>query len=115
MTADIFTRLFAGFAVLAVAAVVTPLLARKRRLAGIVNLAFVSVSAILLLTVAFEAVFGHGAHAPLTLNLGPIAIPILVDGFSGLFLAIIAIMPEMNALFSIRYLDHYQEYRLAGY
>ena len=115
MTADIFTRLFAGFAVLAVAAVVTPLLARKRRLAGIVNLALVSVSAVLLLTVAFEAVFGHGAHASLTLSLGPVAIPFLVDGFSGLFLAIIAFMAVMSAIYSIRYMDHYPDYDLAGY
>ena len=115
MTADIFTRLFAGFAVLAVAAVVTPLLARKRRLAGIVNLALVSVSAVLLLTVAFEAVFGHGAHASLTLSLGPVAIPFLVDGFSGLFLAVIAFMAVMSAIYSIRYMDHYPEYGLGGY
>jgi formate hydrogenlyase subunit 3/multisubunit Na+/H+ antiporter MnhD subunit len=115
MTADIFTRLFAGFAVLAVAAVVTPRLARKRRLAGIVNLAFVSVSAVLLLTVAFEAVFGHGSHALLTLSLGPVAIPFLADGLSGLFLAIIAFMAVMSALYSIRYMDHYPEYGLSGY
>ena len=115
MTADIFTRLFAGFAVLAVAAVVTPLLARKRRLSGIVNLALVSVSAVLLLTVAFEAVFGHGAHASLTLSLGPVAIPFLVDGFSGLFLAVIAFMAVMSAIYSIRYMDHYPDYGLGGY
>ncbi len=115
MTAEIFTRLFAGFAVLAVAAVVTPLLARKRRLAGIVNLALVSVSAVLLLTVAFEALFGRGPHASLTLSLGPVAIPFLVDGFSGLFLALIAFMAVMSAIYSVRYMDHYPEYGLGGY
>ena len=115
MTAEIFTRLFAGFAVLAVAAVVTPLLARKRRLAGIVNLALVSVSAVLLLTVAFEALFGRGPHASLTLSLGPVAIPFLVDGFSGLFLALIAFMAVMSAIYSVRYMDHYPEYSLGGY
>lgn len=115
MTADLFTRLFAGFGFLALAAVVTPLLARKRTLAGIVNLALVSVSAVLLLSVSFDALFGAAAHASTTITAGPVGIPFLVDGLSGLFLAIIAVMAVMSAIYSIRYMDHYPEYGLGGY
>ena len=42
-------------------------------------------------------------------------VPFLVDGFSGLFLAVIAFMAVMSALYSIRYMDHYPDYGLGGY
>ncbi|HMA53818.1 MAG TPA: proton-conducting transporter membrane subunit, partial [Acidobacteriota bacterium] len=115
MTADLYARLFAGFGFLAVAAVTAPLLARKRTLAGVVNLVLVAVSSVLLLTVSFEAIFGHAGHAARTIALGPLAVPFLVDGFSGLFLAVIAFMAVMSALYAVRYMDHYPDYGLGGY
>ena len=115
MHADIFARLFLALGLLLAAAVVTPLAARKRTLAGVVNLVLVSASAVLLLTVGFEAVFGHGAPAARSVALGPLAIPFLVDGFSGIFLAVIAFLAGMSAVYSIRYMDHYPEYGLGVY
>jgi len=115
MHADIFARLFLALGLLLAAAVVTPLAARKRTLAGVVNLVLVSASAVLLLTVGFEAVFGHGAPAARSVALGPLAIPFLVDGFSGIFLAVIAFLAVMSAVYSIRYMDHYPEYGLGVY
>ena len=41
--------------------------------------------------------------------------PFLLDGFSGVFLAIIAFMAVISALYSIQYLEHYPEYSLGGY
>ncbi|MCK7478171.1 MAG: hypothetical protein M0C28_12735 [Candidatus Moduliflexus flocculans] len=83
MNADLFTRLFAAFGLLLVAAAAAPFVSRKRALAGIVNLGLVSVAAVLLLTVSAEALFGHAGHAARTVSLGPLAVPFLVDGFSG--------------------------------
>ncbi len=115
MNADLFARLFVAFGLLLAAAAMTPLLSRKRTLAGAVNLALVAVAAVLLLTVSYDALFGAAGHAARTVSLGPVAVPFLVDGFSAVFLAIIAFMAVMSALYSIRYMDHYPEYGLAGY
>lgn len=115
MTADLFVRLFLGFALLAAAAVATPPLARRRTLAGVLNLVLIAAAAVLLLTVSFEALFGQAGPAARTLTLGPLAIPFLVDGLAGLFLAIIAFMAVMSAIYSIRYMDHYPGYGLGVY
>lgn len=115
MNADLFARLFVAFGLLAAAAALTPLLARKRTAAGLVNLALVAVSAALLLTVSGQVLFGHADHAVRTVSLGPIAVPFMVDGLSAVFLAVIAVMAVMSALYSVRYMDHYPEYGLGGY
>lgn len=115
MTADLFVRLFIGLGLLAAAALAAPLLARKRTLAGVVNLALVAAAAALLLTVSCESIFGQAGPAAWTLALGPLSVPFLVDGLSGLFLAVIAFMAVMSAIYSIRYMDHYPEYGLGGY
>ncbi|MCU0244755.1 MAG: hypothetical protein MUE80_08550 [Acidobacteria bacterium] len=115
MNADLFVRLFAAFGLLAASAAAAPLVARKRRAAGILNLALVSAAAALLLSVSAEALFGHAGHAVRTVSLGPVAVPFLVDGFSAVFLAVIAFMAVTSALYSVRYMDHYPEYGLGGY
>ncbi len=115
MNADLFARLFVAFGLLAAAAALTPLLARKRTAAGLVNLALVAVSAALLLTVSGQVLFGHADHAVRTVSLGPVAVPFIVDGLSAVFLAVIAVMAVMSALYSVRYMDHYPEYGLGGY
>jgi len=115
MTVDLLTRLFAGFGFLALAAVGSSLLARSRRTAGLVNLVLVSVSSVLLLSVGVEALFGRAGHASTTIPAGPVGIPFLVDGLSGLFLSIIALMAVMSAVYSVRYMDHYPGYGLGGY
>ena len=114
MSPDTFSRLFLAFALLAASAALTPLTARNRTRAGLVNLLFVAVSAVLLLTVGLNAVFG-GGQASRTIQAGPLGLPFLVDGLSGLFLAVIALMAVMSAIYSVRYMDHYPEYRAAGY
>lgn len=115
MNADLFVRLFAAFGLLAASAAAAPLVARKRRAAGILNLALVSAAAALLLSVSAEALFGPAGHAGRTVALGPVAVPFLVDGFSAVFLAVIAFMSVTSALYSVRYMDHYPEYGLGGY
>jgi hydrogenase-4 component B len=114
MSGDILTRIFIAFGLLAASAIVTPLLARKRTRAGLANLAFVSAAAAFLFTAGLGAIFGQGP-ASRTVPVGPFGLPFLVDGFSGIFLLIIAVMAVMSAIYSIRYMEHYQEYGLAGY
>ena len=114
MNPDGLTRLFIAFALLAVSAAVTPLAARKRKSAGLANLLFVSASAVALFTAGLGAIFGKG-HAVRTIPVGPLGIPFLLDGVSGVFLLVIALMAAMSALYSIRYMEHYPDYGLAGY
>ena len=115
MNADIVTNLFVAFGLLAASAVVSPLLAAKRKLAGIVNLLFVAAASAVLFAVSFASIFGGAGHAARTIALGPVHIPFLVDGFAGIFLAVIALMAAASALYSIRYMEHYPEYGLKGY
>ncbi len=114
MSPDILSRLFIALALLAVSAAVTPFFARKRTRAGLVNFILVSVASAGLLTVGLEAVFGHGRAAGV-LRLGPLSVPYLIDGLAGVFLLIIAFMAAMSALYSIRYMEHYPDYGVAGY
>jgi hydrogenase-4 component B len=115
MNADIVTNLFVAFGLLAASAVVSPLLAAKRKLAGIVNLLFVAAASAVLFTVSYASIFGGAGHAARAIALGPVRIPFLVDGFAGIFLAVIALMAAASALYSIRYMEHYPEYGLKGY
>lgn len=115
MNADIVTTLFVALGLLAVSAVVSPLFARNRRAAGIVNLALVGAASAALLAAGYGALFGGGGHAARTVRLGPVGVPFLVDGLSGILLAVIALMAVLSALYSIRYMEHYPEYGVRGY
>jgi formate hydrogenlyase subunit 3/multisubunit Na+/H+ antiporter MnhD subunit len=115
MTADLYVRLFAAFGALAAAAVAALAAGRRRALAGTVNLVLVGVSSALLLTVGYEALFGHAGHAARTVSLGPVAVPLLVDGLAAIFLAVVAVMGLASAVYSIRYMDRFPGRDLRGY
>jgi hydrogenase-4 component B len=114
MNFDILSRLFIALAILAVSAAVAPLAARNRTRAGLINLLLVAASSIVLFTVGLGAIFGGGTAARMV-PVGPLRIPFLVDGVSGVFLLVIAFMAAMSAVYSIRYMDHYPDYGVAGY
>jgi hydrogenase-4 component B len=115
MNADIVTNLFIALGLLAVSALVSPLLAGKRKLAGVVNLLLVAAASVVLFAVSYASIFGGAGNAARTIALGPVSIPFLIDGFSGIFLAVIALMAVASALYSIRYMEHYPDYGLRGY
>ncbi|MBM3788804.1 MAG: hypothetical protein FJW35_00475 [Acidobacteria bacterium] len=115
MAPDPVNGLMMGLAPLVASAFVSPLLARRRRLAGSVNLLLTLAAATLLLRTSWEAVFGAAAPETGKVHLGPLIVPFLVDGFSGIFVAIIAFMASLSALYSIQYLEHYPEYGLRAY
>ncbi len=115
MNADIVATLFVALGLLAASAVVSPLLAGKRKLAGVVNLLLVTAASVVLFAVSYASIFGGTGHAARTIVLGPVGIPFLIDGFAGIFLAVIALMAVTSALYSIRYMEHYPDYGLRGY
>lgn len=106
--------LFAAFGILAVSAGIVPLLAKNKRLAGIVNFLASAASGGLLAGAGLMAVGGASAGIE-TVRLGPITLPFLIDGFSGLFLIVIGVMAALSALYSIRYMEHYEDYGAGGY
>jgi hydrogenase-4 component B len=114
-TASLPPALFAALGLLAVAGVFSPLLARRRRAAGIVHLILVSAAGLLLLVVGFRAVLGGGMEEARSLRFGSVPIPFLLDGLSGLFLALIAFMAVMSAIYAVRYLDHHPEYGVGDF
>ncbi len=115
MPAEALSRLLIGLGLLAVSAVVSPLIAKKRRAAGIVNLVLCAAAAAALIAASVPVITGAAGNVIRTFRIGPIAVPVLVDGLSALFIIIIAFMSVMSALYSIRYMDHYPEYGLGGY
>jgi hydrogenase-4 component B len=106
--------LFAAFGILAVSAGIAPLLAKNKRLAGIVNFLAAAASGGLIVTAGLKAVGGASAGIEIV-RLGPLALPFLIDGFSGLFLIVIGVMAALSALYSIRYMEHYEDYGAGGY
>jgi hydrogenase-4 component B len=115
MPADVLSTIFIGLGLLAASAVLSPLVAKKRRMAGIVNLVLTAAAAAVLIAASVPVISGAAGHVTRTLQIGPIAVPFLVDGFAALFVVIIAFMSVMSALYSVRYMDHYPEYGLGVY
>lgn len=114
MFTDIYHDLFLAMFIL-LAATTVSLVSAKRRLAGWLNLAFVAAASVLLLHIGVVSIFS-GAHAVAhKVNVASFAIPFMVDGVSGLFIAIISLMALMSAFYSIEYMAHYHEYRLWSY
>ena len=115
MNPDLIGALFVGFGLLAASAVLSPLLAERRRLAGTVNFLLTAAAGAAFLSLSVRSLSGAAGHASRAVALGPVTIPFLVDGFSGFFVGIISLMAVLSALYSIRYMDHYPEYKLWSY
>ncbi|MDD8014209.1 MAG: proton-conducting transporter membrane subunit [Acidobacteriota bacterium] len=107
--------LWPAMTLLALSAVISPLLAGRRKLAGVVNFAFTAGAAILLLRISFLAIFISAGNEAQTVHIGRMAVPFLIDGFSGIFIAAVAVLALAGAFFSIGYMEHYREYGLRGY
>ncbi|MBN1533540.1 MAG: hypothetical protein JXA20_12805 [Spirochaetes bacterium] len=115
MNTDIYRNLLIALAVLASSAVISPILAGRRKLAGVVNFLLTSIAGVILLVVAYGAIFGEGEHAAQLISFGPLGIHFLVDGFAGLFIGIVSFMAIISAFYSIEYMEHYPEYHLRWY
>ena len=116
MNIDIYGNLMTALAILAVSAVVSPIVAgTKRKLAGWINFALVASAAILLLYTSFAVIFKAVPQGSTVITLGPSGIYFLVDSFSAFFVAIVSFMAVISALYSIVYMDHYHDYSIRGF
>ena len=102
--------LLGAMSIYLVTALIVPLLAGSRKLAGLMNLLGSLVAGTLLMTISYLSI-SSGSVSEFHL----FGVVFLVDAFSGFFLAIIAFMAVMSALYSIQYMEHYPDYSLRGY
>lgn len=109
--------LLAGLALLLGSALITPLLATQRRVAGAANFLFTLAAGTSFGLLAFAILSGSIPGESFVLHVGEIAVPFLVDGFSALFLALISFMGALAAFYCIGYMEmaHYRDYRLRGF
>ncbi len=115
MNTDIYSSLLIALSVLALSAVITPLLAGRRKTAGIVNFLMTAAAGVILIYVAYSSIFGESAHEARLISFGPLGIHFLLDGFAGLFVGIVSFMAIISAFYSIEYMEHYPEYSLRWY
>jgi len=116
MNTDIYGNLMTAMVMLALSAAVSPALAgRNRKLAGLINFIFVSISAIFLFKLSYAVIFEAAPQEATLITIGSYGIYFLVDSFSAFFIVIIAFMAVISSLYSIEYMEHYPEYSLRGY
>ncbi len=96
-------------------AVLTLLVSKSKQVAG--WLAFLCTAASSLLALyATSQVLLKGPTDPVTyFKLWGSGLRLYVDGLSAIFIALIAVVAFMAALFSIKYMEHYKEYGVASY
>ncbi|PKL35901.1 MAG: hypothetical protein CVV44_20505 [Spirochaetae bacterium HGW-Spirochaetae-1] len=126
MSGNMYGNLLTGMTLLLISAVIAPVLAGKRKLAGWLNFFFVTLAAVIFINISYVLLFGGGA-ALLDLDvfsigalsdgfsLGQYKIYLLIDSFSAFFMGIISFMAVMSAFYSIQYMEHYPDYGLKGY
>ncbi len=102
--------LLGAMAIYLAAALIVPLMAGNRKLAGYMNLLGTLAAGAGLMTISYLSFTGG---APVEFHL--LGVVFLIDAFSGFFLAIIAFMAILSALYSIQYMEHYPEYSLRSY
>ncbi|MBM5570966.1 MULTISPECIES: proton-conducting transporter transmembrane domain-containing protein [Deefgea] len=117
MDHHIYQNLQIGILILLCSAVVTPMLASKRQWAGMLNFLATLAAAIVLTSVAVQVLGSGAAPAMFDLHLGGLAIPLMVDGFSAVFMALISIVATITAFYCIGYMemDHYRHYSLRSF
>ena len=98
MNPDIYGALLIGLGLLAASAVVSPLLADRRRLAGTVNFLLTAAAGAALLSVSVRSISGAAGEASRTVAAGPVSVTFLVDGFSGFFVGLISLLAVLCAL-----------------
>lgn len=86
----------------------------RRRLAGWINFLFCLAAGTLFAGASVMAI-RHGATESSWVAFGPGGAQFLLDGFSGVFLALISLIAVAAAFYSIRYLDHYARYSARSY
>lgn len=114
---NIYHALLLGMSLLVAAAIGTPFLAAQRKLAGGLNFLVCSVAAAVFGWIAFQVLSGAAPVEGFVVELGAFTIPLLVDAFSALFLALISFMGALVAFYCIGYMEmeHYRHYSLRSF
>jgi len=115
MNTDIYGNLMTAMLILLASGMVVPLFADRRKFAGWLNFVAVSVAGIILIGTSYQVIFREVPQGTTLINFGFFNIYFLMDSFSAFFVAIIAFMGIMSALYSIEYMEHYPDYGLRGY
>lgn len=117
MDFNIYNGLMAGILLLLGSAILTPLFANNRKFAGWLNFAFCLASAVIFASISIKVLTGGVVAETFVLKLGGLAIPLLIDGFSSMFIALISLMAVVTAFYCIGYMemDHYRKYSLRGF
>ena len=108
-----FDNPFFPLALLAAAAVISPVFSRSRFLAGVIHFVFIAAGAVMLIGFSANILLGHPYEH--TVHIGPIAVPFLADGLSAVFITVIAVLSIASSFYSIKYMEHYREYSAAPY
>ncbi len=127
MNGELFTQLLTAMGILLGAAIINPLFSKNRKLAGWINFILVTAASVILLNISYVSIFRADGNlfnlgaltrhltATTFIPIGQLKLYFLVDAFSAFFLAIIAFMAVISAFYSIRYMDHYEEYGVWSY
>lgn len=117
MDFNIYNGLLAGILLLLGSAIITPLFAANRKFAGGLNFLFCLLAGLIFATISTKVLTGTVPAESFVLKLGSLSIPFLIDGFSALFLALIALMATVTAFYCIGYMEmnHYRHYSLRGF
>jgi hydrogenase-4 component B len=102
--------LLSAMAIYLVTALIVPLMAGNRKLAGYMNLLGSLVAGSVLAVISYISITGG---TPVEFHF--LGVVFLIDSFSGFFLAIIAFMAVLSALYSVQYMEHYPDYSLRSY
>jgi hydrogenase-4 component B len=89
----------------------------NRRLAGWFTFALTAVAGCLGLWAAAYTI-AHGASEPVSyaaLSLWGSTLRFSLDGLAAIFVGLVSVVAFLSALYSISYMDHYQDYHLARY
>lgn len=102
--------------ILTVGSLVSLLFARKRKVCGWVSFAFVCASSVFTgLAVAGAFTVASGEQTLLSLPQLGARLTLRVDPLSAIFLAIVAVIALLSALFSVRYMEHYAHDKVAKF
>lgn len=107
-----------AFGILVAGAVLTLLVSGSKRIAGwLAFLATAASSFLALVGVGRILVSGQAGEARTFFDglVNGTSLRLYIDGLSGLFIGIIAVVAVMAALFSIKYMEHYKEYGAGRY
>ncbi len=115
MFSDFYIHFIAVIILLTASAVISPLVSRNRKIGGTINFLFVAFAAVNIFLLAYTSIFQSAKPYTHDIIFFNMHIPIMIDGLSGFFMAIIALISVASSFYSIQYMTHYKEYGVFTY